>query len=185
MKPLLSGYAKDQRRRAISSFLRGDVLDVGCGWTSLPDILTQGQSYVGIDANPRAVDACSQRYRQCTFYLRNLDVEPLGLGDLRFDTVVMAAVLEHLRYPERVLREARTLIRSGGLLAVTTPSPLGELTHRIGSRLGLFYPESSVQHVQVWGRHGLADMSSRCGYQVIQYRHFLFGTNQLLVCQPI
>jgi hypothetical protein len=83
-----------------------------------------------------------------------------------------------------VLWEVRTLLASDGLLIVTTPSPLGNLVHQIGSRIGLFYPESVVKHVQIFGRHALLSTLSGCSYQVVRYRIFSMGMNQLVVCRP-
>jgi 2-polyprenyl-3-methyl-5-hydroxy-6-metoxy-1,4-benzoquinol methylase len=165
-------------------FVHGDVLDIGCGWTKLPDMLTNEQIYVGIDIASVVLKYCTNRYPQHTFCYRNLDVEPLALNEYRFNTVIMAAVIEHLRFPKRVLWEVRTLLASDGLLIVTTPSPLGNLVHQIGSRIGLFYPESVVKHVQIFGRHALLSTLSGCSYQVVRYRIFSMGMNQLVVCRP-
>ena len=144
MKPLLSERARNQRWRAIRPFLRGAILDIGCGWTTLPELFPTGTIYMGVDKSQEAVDYFTGRYPQHSFYLRDLDDGSLDLGDRKFDTVILAAVVEHLQDPEPVLRQARELLVESGLLVVTTPSPLGESVHGIGSRLGLFYQESVV-----------------------------------------
>ncbi|MBM3127431.1 MAG: class I SAM-dependent methyltransferase [Chloroflexi bacterium] len=185
MNPLFSDYATKARWKAITPFVHGNVLDIGCGWTKLPDILTNNQVYVGIDIASVVLEYCTKRYPQHTFCYRNLDVEPLALSQYRFNTAIMAAVIEHLQFPQCVLRQVRALLASDGLLIVTTPSPLGNVVHQIGSRIGLFYPESVVKHVQIFGRRALLSALSECGYQVIHYRVFLMGMNQLVVCRPL
>lgn len=184
MKPLLSDYARQQRLNAVLPFVRGDVLDLGCGWLHLPDHLAEEQSYVGIDALPAAVEYNVQRYPARMFYQCDLDTEPLDLGGCRFDVVTMVALLEHLRSPERILCQIPSLLAPGGLLLITTPSPLGDVVHRLGSRLRLFYPEAHVCHVKIYGRRELEDLIVRCGYHVQHFRTFLAGMNQLLVCHP-
>jgi 2-polyprenyl-3-methyl-5-hydroxy-6-metoxy-1,4-benzoquinol methylase len=184
MKPLLSGYVSKQRIRAIMPFVSGNVLDIGCGLTTLPDALASDQSYVGVDVHPRILDCCISRYPHHTFVRCNLNVESIELGNRRFKTAVMAAVIEHLQFPERILREVHPLLAPDGQLVITTPSPLGDILHRFGSRLGLFYTESVVGHVKVFGQRRLINTVIECGYAVTLFRSFLAGTNQLVVCRP-
>lgn len=185
MRPLLSDYAKRHRLKAVLPFICGDVLDLGCGWLHLPDHLAEGQHYVGVDAWSAAVRYNEQLYPTRTFHQCDLDTEPLALGDYRFDIVTMVAVLEHLRHPERILYQIPSLLQPGGLLLITTPSPFGDMVHRLGSRLHLFYSEAHVQHVKIYSRRALNDLIVGCGYHVQHFRTFLVQTNQLLVCRPI
>lgn len=184
MKPLLSGYARRRRLHAILPFVRGDVLDLGCGWLHLPDHLTEQQGYVGVDVMPAALEYNAQRYPGYSYYLCDLDTEPLSLGDRHFEVVTMVALLEHLHSPERILSQIPSLLEPEGLLLITTPSPLGDWVHRLGSRIRLFYPEAHVQHVRIYDRRALEDLLLRFGYQIQHFRTFLAGTNQLIVCQP-
>jgi 2-polyprenyl-3-methyl-5-hydroxy-6-metoxy-1,4-benzoquinol methylase len=116
MKPLLSASAARHRLNAILPFLHGDVLDLGCGWLSLPDRLTGKQRYIGIDVSPAAVKYNAQRYPAHSYHQRDLDREPLALGDHRFDVVTMIALLEHLRAPEYVLHQIHSVLTPDGLL---------------------------------------------------------------------
>ncbi len=185
MKPLLSDYARQQRLRAVLPFVRGDVLDVGCGYTFLPDYLTARQRYVGVDIHPAILARNARRYPQHTFYRRDLDAEDLALAEQPFDTATMIAVIEHLRFPERVLRQVRSHLSPDGLLLITTPSPWGDAIHRLGGRLRLFYSEAQVKHVRIFRRSDLVGLVGRCGYEVQQASHFLLAMNQLLVCRPV
>lgn len=183
MPPILSGYAKQQRLRQIQPLLRGRILDLGCGFTVLPEILAVGQSYTGLDSWERALVYARRRYVQHTFHQRDLDHEPLNLGDEQFDTIVMMAVIEHLHRPEQLLLQVRSLLAPGGHLLLTTPSPFGDFLHRIGSRIGLFYSEDQVAHVKIFGKGDLFQLVGLTGYAVLAYKRFQFQSNQMLVCQ--
>jgi SAM-dependent methyltransferase len=183
MKPLLSGYAVEQRWRMVFPYVRGRVLDIGCGFTRLPDRLLPNQPYVGVDVVAEAIRLSQQRYPQHTFYQRDMGREPLELGDRSFDTILMMAVLEHLHRADETLRDVRHYLAPGGTLLLTTPSPWGDWAHRIGSRIRLFYPEHVVQHVKIYNRRAMCDLIIASGFDVIECRHFELGLNQLAVCR--
>lgn len=183
MRPLLSNYAVNRRWRVVAPYVRGSVLDVGCGYTYLPDRLAPDQRYVGIDAVAGAVRLSQQRYPQHTFFQRDMGREPLQLDDRLFDTILMMAVLEHLHLPGETLRDVRRSLAPNGNLLLTTPSPLGDWVHRVGSRMNLFYPEHVVQHVKIYDRRMLCDLLVGSGFEVVTFRHFELGLNQLAVCR--
>ena len=99
MKPILSDYARNWRWQMVAPYIRGRVLDVGCGFTRLPDRLGSDQGYVGVDVVLEAIRVGQQRYPQHTFYQCDLGRAPLPLAGEVFDTVLMMAVLEHLNFP--------------------------------------------------------------------------------------
>lgn len=57
------------------------------------------------------------------FDLDDLNRRPLPFLDNTFDTVVLGEVLEHLYYPINLLNELKRIIKSKGLLIISTPSP--------------------------------------------------------------
>lgn len=169
----------------IRPYLRGRLLDIGCGPTTLPDQLPATvSSYIGVDGNQALVDYDAKRYPQHRFILHDLESGPINLPAASFDTVVLTAVVEHLYSPERILRDARPLIAPGGQLLVTTPSPLGDLVHQIGSRIGLFYAEKIVQHIKIFNRRELEAVCVAAGYRVKRFSSFMLGLNQFVVCEP-
>jgi hypothetical protein len=95
----------------------------------------------------------------------------------------MMAVLEHLHRSNETLRDVRRYLSPAGCLLLTTPSPLGDWVHRVGSRLHLFYPEYVVQHVQIYDRRAIYQLLTDNGFEVITFRHFELGINQLAVCR--
>lgn len=168
----------------IVSQASGDILDVGCGYTQLPEEITHITSYTGIDVHQKIIEHCRNRYPQHEFHCLNLDEEAFPSFGHPFDTVIMTAVIEHLHEPVRVLQAIRPLLKDNGHVLITTPSPLGDLAHQIGSRIRLFYPEAIVGHVKIFTKNELCDLLVNCGYEIQQYRRFLIGLNQLVVGQP-
>jgi SAM-dependent methyltransferase len=90
------------------------VLDVGCGEGELARHLPAG-AWVGVDASRALLAAAPQPHVLA-------DARALPFGDGEFGAVALLYVLYHLDDPRAALREARRVLRRGGLVAVAAPS---------------------------------------------------------------
>jgi ubiquinone/menaquinone biosynthesis C-methylase UbiE len=97
--------------------------------------------------------------------------------------VVMAALLEHLKTPRAALGEAQRLLKPGGSLVLTTPTPLGGRLHAWGSHLGLTYREAADEHEGFFDHVGLKHLLNGVGFSCECYERFLLGMNQLVVAR--
>jgi 2-polyprenyl-3-methyl-5-hydroxy-6-metoxy-1,4-benzoquinol methylase len=185
MAPIFSNFATKKRLQQIRPFLHGRVLDLGCGYTRLPDVLAPGQSYTGVDRWESAINYARHRYPEHTFYLQDLDEQTLSLPGAHFDTIVMLAVLEHLHYPETLFAKLHKFITPGGKLLMTTPSPFGDMIHKVGGRMGFFYSEEMVAHVKIYGKGEISRLALNSGYTLVNYQRFLLQTNQLIIFQGV
>ena len=107
----LSTVMLENSLRQCAVYVKGKVLDVGCGRRPYEKTLFAGATdYIG-------VDYLSDRSR------RNVICSALGLpfaADV-FDTVVSTEVLEHLPEPLLALREMRRVLKPAGRLVLSTP----------------------------------------------------------------
>lgn len=116
------------------------LLDVGCadGVYTIPWRQMGGGSALGLDIAPGfAARATQGAHRQgvdgISFVAGDIQDASLDLG--RFDVVLMSEVLEHLNHPERAMRNVRRHLKDGGVLLITTPTPVFELMAPVGLRL--------------------------------------------------
>jgi SAM-dependent methyltransferase len=98
--------------KTAAPFLRGRLLDVGCGNKPYASLL-QCSEHVGVDVenSPHRRDQIDKIY----------DGKTLPFNDAEFDSLLCTEVLEHCPNPQFVIREAARVLKPGGYALVTVP----------------------------------------------------------------
>jgi SAM-dependent methyltransferase len=123
----------------LDRFLKGRILDIGCG---VGDFLAYKKQAIGVDINPFNVDYCVQRGLNALL----MDVDKLPQSDESFDVVVLDNVLEHINDPFPILAEIRRVLDSEGCLVVGVPGLKGyasDADHKV------FYDEALLEDVAI------------------------------------
>lgn len=175
--------------KMVSKLTRGAILDIGCGRAEIIHYLQKEEStnYVGIDSNKELISDLKKRYSPVAFYPIDVDEErlPPFVTGSKFDTILLLAVIEHLRKPERMLKEALSILREGGRLIITTATPTGERIHNVLAIIGFTSKKAVEEHYRAaqpsYSHRDLLDLSLPLGYDVEIFQKFEFGFNQLLV----
>lgn len=145
------------------------VLDVGTGTGALGEFLTpRGCVVDGANYNEEELELARPHYRR----LCALDLERALLSeafvDARYDFIVFADVLEHLRDPARVLADARALLAPEGRVLISLPN-IGYAGVVANLLAGEFrYTEEGIlddTHVRFFTRASLSALLARCGFQ--------------------
>ncbi|MBI3397190.1 class I SAM-dependent methyltransferase, partial [Candidatus Woesebacteria bacterium] len=96
--------------------IKGKVLDIGCGRQLLKErILKQGSSYFGLD-HPKIY----KRQRSGLLPDILIDATAIPSENNAFDSVLMLMVLAHLPSPLKALKEARRILKPGGLAFISS-----------------------------------------------------------------
>ncbi len=181
-KPLLTPWLHRKRIEIIRPFIKGDVLDIGCG--PVDSSKFEGiRDYTGIELSQSYVDRLKEKNPEYHFIQMNLDVDEFPDKSLKFDTIVMTAVIEHLKNPDNILSQISSLLNIRGKFIITTPSPMGDDIHQIGAGLGLTSKEAVDDHFFIYGKKELKKILWRNGLQIYIYKKFIFKLNQLVVCK--
>lgn len=146
----------------------GRVLDLGCSSGLLDErIRALGHNVTGLDMF--ALPGVTERVDR--FLEADLDRGlPLILREeAPFDLVVAADVLEHVRDPESLLKQVRSVLIPGGTLIASVPN-FGHWYPRGRTAVGLFdYDQRGILdrgHVRFFTRRGLLDLVRRSGFAV-------------------
>lgn len=113
----------------------GDILDVGCSDGTFGELLERlGHTVTGIDIQALpGIDSRITRFIEADLeegLSQHFDVHS-------FDMVVLADVLEHVRSPGALLREAKAVLKRDGRILVSIPN-IGHWYGRLKVGLGLF-----------------------------------------------
>jgi len=144
----------------------GKILDLGCSAGALAERLQHAGNHVtGVDM----FDLAGVRERVGVFVQADLDQgipAEVGTG---FDTVLAADVLEHVREPERLLRQMHSLLRSDGTAVICVPN-VAHWYPRLRSMLGAFdYDQRGIldrTHLRFFTRRSIRKLVEREGFRV-------------------
>jgi 2-polyprenyl-3-methyl-5-hydroxy-6-metoxy-1,4-benzoquinol methylase len=163
------------------------VLDVGCDTGYLGETLKAlGNRVWGVEVNPTtAAEAATKLERVVVGDLEALDLA-VEFGEGAFDVIVYGDVLEHLRDPLPVLRQARALLAPGGCVVISTPNVAhGDI--RLALLQGRFrYTPLGIldeTHTRFFTRESLIGFARDAGMALVELRRThapLFGTEQQL-----
>jgi len=98
----------------------GFLIDIGCLDSQIPDLIRDKDKYCGIDL---AIDVNVMKKKYPGANYENLNLYNLHLRGWasEYDYAILGEVLEHLEEPERAVKKAFSILRPGGVLAISVP----------------------------------------------------------------
>jgi GT2 family glycosyltransferase/glycosyltransferase involved in cell wall biosynthesis/SAM-dependent methyltransferase len=163
--------------RAIMIELTGrgkTVLEIGTSTGYMSRVLKdRGNTVIGVEVDPAAA-ALAEPY--CDRLL-NADIELLLQSDSLekdfFDVIILGDVLEHLKWPDQVIKQLKPYLRQGGYLVVSMPNVAhGDVL--LNLLAGNFpYHESGlldITHLRFFGLNDLLKLFISAGYEMCDLR---------------
>ena len=158
---------------AAKPFLRGKVLDFGCGTGALAG-LWPAADYAGVDHDPESLAKARAMYPGHAFF----DTPP---PNSVFDTIACLAVIEHVPHPADLLQSLSRLLAPSGRMVLTSPHPGFEMAYKAGARLGLFSRHAEHDHQALINQASMRRAASQASLEMVFFRRFLLGANQIFV----
>ena len=139
--------------------------------------LTTTDLYLGVEVDPVSLDSAVRNFPVHRFQ------KVLPDATEKFDTVIALAVIEHVKKPEYFLAELakRLKIDKSVRVVITTPHPSMDWIHDLGASIGLFSKHANEEHEELLDRVKLEFVGTKAGLNLVSYKRFLFGANQLAV----
>ena len=156
--------------REIARYARsGRLLDIGCGQGMWLSQARRRFTVSGCDTSEFALEGARRNVPEAEQLLVVDANKPLPFESGTFDVVTSLDVVEHLHAPETVFREAKRLLRSGGVFAFTTPNP------RCVSATSLkpqdWHGARDVTHINMRPASDWVAMAQSEGFRVLDVRY--------------
>ena len=159
MTPTFSAYLD---RIAHISGRTGTLLDIGAATGFFMGMArVRGWNVSGVEVSEHA----SQAARSRGFDVRTGVLAEQDFEDSSFDAITMWDVIEHFADPTRNVIKSAALLRTGGVLAISTPDS-GSLVSKVaGVRWHLVIPP---EHLNLFSRQSLRILLESCGLEVVE-----------------
>ncbi|RJQ38902.1 class I SAM-dependent methyltransferase [Candidatus Microgenomates bacterium] len=166
------------------NFSKKNILDIGCGAGTISLYLAnRGNKVLGIDISKNAIEKCK---KSANFLkLNNVKFEkvnfPTDVPVGKFDFIICSEVIEHLKNDELALKKIFSILNSGGVAIISTPSINAPLF-----RWGLASEfDNRVGHLR---RYSLIELVRKCenaGFKVLETRKTEGLLRNFLFLNPI
>lgn len=138
--------------KALSEYIKGDTLDIGCGQRPYEKLFSGATSYIGLEIdNPEN----RTRKKADVFY----DSKTFPFENDRFDSVVMFEVLEHVFNLDEFLRELYRVLKVKGVLLMSVSFIWDEHEQ----------PYDFARYTSF----GIKDLLERYGFQILKHKKSL------------
>lgn len=144
------------------------LLDVGCGTGFLIDILTKRKParYCGVDLSDEMIRVAKGKgIRGAAFTVGSADKLPYPDGS--FDIVTCSQSFHHYPYPEAAMREARRVLKTGGLY-ILSDTGIGGVGAWIDNHILFKLAKSGDCHTT--NRKGIERMMAAAGFTIADSR---------------
>lgn len=174
---LLSPWLRTQRIKKAAPYLRGKILDYGCGIGALAEICAPNY-YIGVDSDGTSINIARMKNPRFRF-------ETIIPEGEHFDTIVLLAVIEHIKNPVDILRRMSVMLNPDGWIVITTPHPVADIIHCLGARIGLFSALANEQHEKLIDLSLINGIAAQADFYISKYERFLLGANQLFILKSV
>ena len=106
----------------LEKYSTGNILDLGCGdgtHAKSVDDLGVGDVF-GIDLSGYIIDKAKNKYPDVNF--KKASAYELPYDDNFFDFIYSIDIIEHLKTPEKMLKEVKRVLRKDGICIIQTPN---------------------------------------------------------------
>lgn len=143
----------------LKSYLKGRLLDIGCG---IGDMLISRSNSVGVDVNSHNIEFCRKKGLEA--YV--MEAEKLPFESNSFDSIILDNVLEHIKNPTNIILEIKRTLKHEGVLLIGVPGIKGFA--------------SDLDHKTFYNENDLANLALKSGFEVNHFFYMPFFKSEFL-----
>ena len=189
LEPFLRRFRFNQAIKYIKKNKPLVLFDLGCG-PEIPFYFFAKKNkvifkkYIGIDPliKKNLIKDLSQN--ENILLLNKAIVKRIPLSSLTVDYITAFAFLEHIENPKDIIKEALRILKPGGKIILTTPTPKAKnILEFLSFKLKLVSPREIAEHKNYFTKEDLLSLipkNKKLPLKIIHH-YFEFGLNNLLV----
>jgi 2-polyprenyl-3-methyl-5-hydroxy-6-metoxy-1,4-benzoquinol methylase len=169
MNDKLGRYLEEQRIKKVLPYIKGKLLDIGCGNNKLT------KSYAGQGIGVDVFD-----WGNVDYIVE--DTSKIDFKNCSFDTVTIIAALNHIPNREDVIEECYRLLSSNGSLIITMiPPRISTVWHFLRRPWDVDQNERGMKEGEVYGlkRKEIIKMCENKGFKLKETSTFMSGMNRI------
>ncbi|MCD6452487.1 MAG: glycosyltransferase [Acidobacteria bacterium] len=150
------------------------ILDIGCGYGKLGEQLKKrgALEVVGVELNPEAGEKARRVIDRVV--IGDAEEELKNLPNRYFDAIIFSDSLEHMRHPERLLREAAKKIKRTGRLILSIPNVRHWSVIKRLLEGNWDYEESGIldrDHLRFFTKKSITNLLSETGFKIEEIKN--------------
>ena len=163
-----------------------EVLDIGCSAGNFGEALQRERNAKvdGVDITEADVKLASKRLRKA--WVMNIEDDPLP--QQKYDVVVFADVLEHMRDPVAVLKKVKGMLRPGGIVIFSIPN-MAHISVRLDLMKGSFnYTETGLldyTHLHFYEETEVRRIFDESAYEIQEFDCTTFDYPEKLIKEKL
>lgn len=171
-------YLLNKQIKKFSSYMKGDILDVGSGKSDRYSRLFKFKKYVRLDISPDCKPDIVA------------DAQNIPLPDKSFDSIISTQGLEHIPNPSKVILEFYRLLKENGCCLITVPffNEMHEEPHDYWRftrySLEMMFKEAGFKIISIEPRGGFFSVIAQLFTRYFINRFSLFETKFGAVANP-
>ncbi|MEW6180635.1 MAG: methyltransferase domain-containing protein [Chloroflexota bacterium] len=163
------------------------ILDIGCSQGIVSILLgREGFFCTGIDIEKQAIKfALRELEKEEEFTKQKVkfllgDATNLEFEDNSFDTVILGEIIEHFTHPEKILQEAKRVLKEGGKVIITVPFGLNSHPDHKKSYFPVSFLETVRPFFKTLSIDTLHNYITYTGRKFSQYRAEFLTSEEIL-----
>jgi len=173
---LLDDFIRFLRIKKVKKYIPKNIVlcDLGCGPSAYLLNLLKAKIEKGVGIDKKIKQTFKENLKLINFNIQ----KQIPLPDKSVDYLTMLAVLEHLDYPEQVLKECWRILKNKGYLIITVPSPIADpILNFLAYKLKLIEKEELDDHKHYFYVKKLKKILNEAGFQILKIKKFELGFN--------
>jgi len=155
-----------------SKFIKGTILDIGCGRYPIFLLTSKFVKKFGIDKTQPSQNGVSRR-----FNLINYDIESgteFPFDNNSVNAITMLAVMEHIESAKlsHIMSEVYRILKPGGLCMVTIPNTWAEWVLTVMSNVGLISKIEISDHKSRLENSKILQIFNEANFTYVKYGYF-------------